>query len=46
MRTIPGAEGSAIGAPGWVYGGSVIARSPRFSAREKGVKFMLNRHMG
>src|SRR6266478_693374 len=45
MRTIPGAEADSIGAPGWVYGGFVIARSLEFSAREKGVKFMLNRHL-
>jgi FAD binding domain len=45
MRTIPGAPAASIGAPGWVYGGFVIARSLEFSAREKGVRFMLNRHM-
>jgi len=45
MRQIPGGSGDAIGAPGWVYGGFVIARSLEFSAREKGVRFMLNRHM-
>src|SRR5258705_1739664 len=45
MRTIPGAAADSIGAPGWVYGGFVIARSLEFSAREKGVKFMLNRHL-
>jgi hypothetical protein len=45
MRTIPGASAEALGAPGWVYGGFVIARSLEFSAREKGVRFMLNRHM-
>src|SRR6266436_5316644 len=45
MRTIPGATADSLGAPGWVYGGFVIARSLEFSAREKGVKFMLNRHL-
>jgi FAD binding domain-containing protein len=45
MRTIPGAPADSLGAPGWVYGGFVIARSLEFSAREKGVRFMLNRHM-
>jgi hypothetical protein len=45
MRTIPGASAEALGAPGWVYGGFVIARSLEFSAREKGIRFILNRHM-
>ena len=45
MRTIPGGSGDAVGAPGWVWGGFAIARSMEFSAREKGVRFMLNRHM-
>src|SRR6266446_5355776 len=45
MRTIPGGLGEAVGAPGWVWGGFAIARSLEFSAREKGVRFMLNRHM-
>jgi hypothetical protein len=45
MRTIPGASAEVFGAPGWVYGGFVIARSLEFSAREKGIRFMLNRHM-
>jgi hypothetical protein len=45
MRTTPGGEGAGIGAPGWVWGGFAIARSMEFSAREKGVRFMLNRHM-
>jgi hypothetical protein len=45
MRQIPGGAADPIGAPGWVYGGFVIARSLEFSAREKGVRFMLNRHM-
>ena len=45
MRTVPGGSAAAFGAPGWVYGGFVIARSLEFSAREKGVRFMLNRHM-
>src|SRR5258707_3277554 len=46
MRTIPGGTGEAVGAPGWVWGGFAIARSLEFSAREKGIRFMLNRHMG
>jgi hypothetical protein len=45
MRTIPGATADSLGAPGWVYGGFVIARSLEFSAREKGVRFILNRHL-
>src|SRR5262245_61958117 len=45
MRTVPGGPGASIGAPGWVWGGFAIARSMEFSAREKGVRFMLNRHM-
>jgi hypothetical protein len=45
MRVIPGGAAESLGAPGWVYGGFVIARSLEFSAREKGVRFMLNRHM-
>jgi hypothetical protein len=45
MRQTPGIPAGSLGAPGWVYGGFVIARSLEFSAREKGVRFMLNRHM-
>ena len=45
MRTVPGGAATSLGAPGWVYGGFVIARSLEFSAREKGIRFMLNRHM-
>jgi len=45
MRTTPGSPADSLGAPGWVFGGFVIARSLEFSAREKGVRFMLNRHM-
>jgi len=45
MRQVPGIAADSLGAPGWVYGGFVIARSLEFSAREKGVRFMLNRHM-
>src|SRR6266850_8317261 len=45
MRTTPGSPGESVGAPGWVWGGFAIARSMEFSAREKGVRFMLNRHM-
>ena len=45
MRTTPGVPADSLGAPGWVYGGFAIARSLEFSAREKGVQFMLNRHL-
>jgi hypothetical protein len=45
MRLEPGAPADQMGAPGWVFGGFVIARSFEYSAREKGVRFMLNRHM-
>jgi hypothetical protein len=45
MRYIPGGSGEAVGAPGWVWGGFAISRAMEFSAREKGVRFMLNRHM-
>jgi FAD binding domain len=45
MRTIPGNPATSVGAPGWVWGGFAIARSMEFSAREKGVRFILNRHM-
>ena len=45
MRQTPGIPADSLGAPGWVFGGFVIARSLEFSAREKGVRFMLNRHM-
>src|SRR5262245_17529475 len=45
MRQTPGVPAESLGAPGWVYGGFVIARSLEFSAREKGVRFILNRHM-
>ncbi len=45
MRSSPGVPADSLGAPGWVYGGFAIARSLEFSAREKGVQFILNRHM-
>jgi len=45
MRQVPGVPADSLGAPGWVWGGFAIARSMEFSAREKGVRFMLNRHM-
>ena len=45
MRQTPGVPADSFGAPGWVYGGFVMSRSLEFSAREKGVQFMLNRHM-
>src|SRR6267378_2691945 len=43
MRQTPGSPGESVGAPGWVWGGFAIARSLEFSAREKGIRFMLNR---
>jgi hypothetical protein len=45
MRQTPGIPAGSVGAPGWVYGGFCLARCLEFSAREKGVRFMLNRHM-
>src|SRR5438552_3074710 len=45
MRQVPGVAADSLGAPGWVWGGFSIARPMEFSAREKGVRFMLNRHM-
>lgn len=45
MRQTPGAPADSLGAPGWVYGGFAISRSLEFSAREKGVRFMLDRHL-
>jgi FAD binding domain/HI0933-like protein len=45
MRQTPGIPAASVGAPGWIYGGFCLARCLEFSAREKGVRFMLNRHM-
>lgn len=45
MYVPPGPSAAGFGAPGWVYGGFVIARSLEYSGRKKGVKFMVNRHM-
>ena len=45
MRRIPGNPAEEVGAPGWVFGGFTIARPLEFSAREKGVQFMVNRHL-
>jgi hypothetical protein len=45
MRIIPGGAGAAVGAPGWVWGGFCLSRCLEFSAREKGIRFILNRHM-
>ena len=45
MRQTPGIPAAAVGAPGWVYGGFCLARCLEFSAREKGIGFILNRHM-
>lgn len=42
----PPSDGAgALGAPGCVFGGFIISRSLEYSARRKGVRFMLNRHM-
>lgn len=41
----PAPSASGFGAPGYVFGGFVVARSLEYSARKKGVQFMLNRHM-
>ena len=40
-----GLSATGFGAPGWVYGGFVIARALEYSARKKGVRFMVNWHM-
>jgi hypothetical protein len=45
MRQTPGIPAASVGAPGWIYGGFCLARCLEFSAREKGVRFVLNRHM-
>ena len=41
----PAPSASAFGAPGYVFGGWAVARPLEYSARKKGVQFMLNRHM-
>jgi hypothetical protein len=38
-------SGTPFGAPGWIPGGFAMSRSLEFSAREKGIKFLMNRHM-
>src|ERR1700684_378032 len=45
MRTLPGGSAAAVGAPGWVDRAFTIASSLEYSAREKGVQFMLTRHL-
>src|SRR5262245_6333063 len=45
MRQTPGIPAASVGVPGWVYGGFCLSRCLEFSAREKGVRFVLNRHM-
>lgn len=45
MYVPPGPSAEGFGAPGWVYGGFVIARSLEYSGRKKGVRYMVNRHM-
>jgi len=41
----PGPAAAVAGAPGWVWGGFALSRPLEFSAREKGVTFMVNRHL-
>lgn len=41
----PGPSAAGIAAPGWVFGGFTISRALEYSARRKGVRFLLNRHM-
>ena len=41
----PAPSGAASGAPGWIMGGFVIARALEISAKEKGVRFLVNQHM-
>jgi hypothetical protein len=45
MRWTPGIPAESVGAPGWIFGGFCLARPLEFSAREKGIPFMLNRHL-
>jgi len=40
---MPDAEG--VGAPGWRRNGAALMRPLEFSAKEKGVQFLFNRHM-
>jgi len=40
-----GARGDSFGAPGCVVGGFIISRSIEYTARQAGVRFMVNRHM-
>lgn len=42
---IPLADTSDVAAPDTVGGGAILARCLEFSAREKGIQIMLNRHM-
>lgn len=41
----PAPSATAFGAPGYVFGGWAVARPLEYSARKKGVNFILNRHM-
>ncbi|HWA18223.1 MAG TPA: FAD-dependent oxidoreductase [Devosia sp.] len=41
----PAPSATAFGAPGYVFGGWAVARPLEYSARKKGVQFMVNRHM-
>jgi hypothetical protein len=41
----PAPSATGFGAPGYVFGGFVVARSLEYSARKKGVQFIFNRHM-
>lgn len=44
-QSTAGPSATAWGAPGWVTGGFCAARSLEFSAREKGIRFLMHRHM-
>ena len=41
----PAPSATAFGAPGYVFGGWAIARPLEYSARKKGVQFIMHRHM-
>jgi hypothetical protein len=41
----PAPSATGFGAPGYVFGGWAAARPLEYSARKKGVQFILNRHM-
>jgi hypothetical protein len=41
----PAPSATGFGAPGYLFGGWAVARPLEYSARKKGVQFILNRHM-